>query len=84
MSEDGTTLNDSHAEALARRALVCFLSEELERMAADPSFVSRLLARDGQPQSQRCRLKPGVRLHLCISEVPCGDASIFAVDVGTG
>ena len=85
MSEDGTTLNDSHAEALARRALVCFLSEELERMAADPSFESRLLARaNGQPPPQRCRLKPGVRLHLCVSEVPCGDASIFAVDAGAG
>jgi len=70
----GTSLNDCHAEVIARRCLVSWLYGQLEEALLDrPSSV---LAKD--PEGGYC-LRQGVTLHLFISTAPCGDARIFSL-----
>ncbi|OCB87454.1 hypothetical protein A7U60_g5359 [Sanghuangporus baumii] len=68
----GDTLHDSHAEVLARRAFVRWLYEESQRT---------MHASNGSQWIERCeegkwKLKKDVKLHMYISTVPCGDASM--------
>ena len=130
----GEALADSHAEVVARRALLSFLYDELHRLAArttsttaattttatpghrhdtifewsNPSSSTRVhllgadSSADDAPQhhdhdhhhrqqsrqeEQRyryhshqpmCRLRPGVKIHMYMTQSPCGDASIFS------
>ncbi|KAL5527549.1 hypothetical protein ACEPAG_6350 [Sanghuangporus baumii] len=68
----GDALHDSHAEVLARRAFVRWLYEESQHT---------MHASNGSQWIERCeegkwRLKEDVKLHMYISTVPCGDASM--------
>jgi tRNA-specific adenosine deaminase 1 len=91
MSEQGWVIHDCHAEVLCRRALVhCILnwldsggggSEDggdeslawlLEKLP--PSSVEG--GASGGGLTKRVRLKPGVQLHLYISDSPCGDGAL--------
>ena len=75
MRSDGTVINDSHAEVIARRAFLLYIYDELRRLMAGERQEGIL---------QQCgtiggkyRLATDVTLHMYVSESPCGDASIY-------
>ena len=80
-------LHDSHAEVLARRGLVRVLWHEIvnrsttqimtnnPRTATSPDRTLHLL--ETIPNSDKYQLRPGIKLHLYVSDSPCGDASIY-------
>ncbi|KAL6768549.1 hypothetical protein ACKKBF_B11180 [Auxenochlorella protothecoides x Auxenochlorella symbiontica] len=78
----GAALNDCHAEVLARRAFLLFLHAHARDLgsqgAVDP------LCRDeeggGGCGAPRLRLRPGVGVHLYVSQPPCGDACVHDAD----
>ena len=92
---EGLALADSHAEVLARRALVLYMFDEIDRLVAagrtralenprvsifrpersEKTIVGGAIARDRT--RPWCSLRPGVRVHMYVSQSPCGDASIF-------
>ncbi|XP_069037246.1 tRNA-specific adenosine deaminase 1 isoform X2 [Lepisosteus oculatus] len=71
----GDVLNDSHAEVIARRGFLRYLTEQL-RLA-----VSRAGSSVFAPGTDRGRwsLQPGVSFVFFTSHTPCGDASIIAM-----
>lgn len=72
----GLVVNDCHAEALARRALVRYLyAEALAWRSGSVDTNASLFER--YATTQRLVLKPQHALHLYISEAPCGDAAIY-------
>lgn len=77
-------MHDSHAEVLVRRCLVRCLGEHLRAALADelPASDSHANWLEAVPpgpheDSAGYRLRPHLRLHLYISEPPCGDAAIY-------
>ncbi|XP_011627830.2 tRNA-specific adenosine deaminase 1 [Amborella trichopoda] len=90
LSRNGDVVNDSHAEAIARRCLVRLFYAEIvclneaykrkERLGCEQLGIDGnlhlLLELVGDVSGQtKYRMKPGYRLHLYISQLPCGDAS---------
>ncbi|KAL1818582.1 hypothetical protein ACET3Z_013451 [Daucus carota] len=86
LSLNGDVVNDSHAEVVARRALLRYFYVELQshinnnklsngssKFASD-DFLFQLEA-DGFGGG-KYKLRPGWKLHLYISQLPCGDASL--------
>jgi len=69
----GSSLNDCHAEVVARRCLVAWLYAQLEEALQDKLSV---LVKD---QHGGFLLRQGASLHLFISTAPCGDARIFSL-----
>ncbi|KAH8118517.1 hypothetical protein DFH11DRAFT_1686674 [Phellopilus nigrolimitatus] len=70
----GDALHDSHAEMLARRGVVRWLYEEVQRAlhtAAGSEWIERRPGAAG-----KWTLRDSCRLHMYISTVPCGDASM--------
>ncbi|KAF8528918.1 adenosine deaminase/editase [Hysterangium stoloniferum] len=67
LTTTGDMVHDSHAEVLARRGFVRWLLEEACRVNS-PWIEARSDGKWG--------LKRGVSLHLYISTLPCGDASM--------
>ncbi|XP_060876505.1 tRNA-specific adenosine deaminase 1 [Metopolophium dirhodum] len=91
LCDRGTVVNDSHAEVLARRALLRYFIQEIESARRGrPSIFVRgsALAEDNcGPENDSDRscpltLQPGVTFHFFSSHTPCGDASIFPKDGG--
>ncbi|CAN6487409.1 unnamed protein product [Victoria cruziana] len=81
LSPRGDLINDSHAEVIARRALLRFFYGEVARInngtMSDTSCLPFEIATDAQGDL-KYKMKLGWELHLYISQLPCGDAS----DVG--
>ncbi|KAG8663861.1 tRNA-specific adenosine deaminase TAD1 isoform X2 [Manihot esculenta] len=92
LSTQGDIVNDSHAEIIARRALLRFFYSELQRLSnilnklgndngsrqlQSDDFRNCLfhLDQDGSNQG-KFKLRAGWQLHLYISQLPCGDASV--------
>jgi len=72
-SLQGQSVNDCHAEVLARRGFVRYLYDQLRRvMKGQESPLLRDAERGGY------ELRPDVDVHLVISTSPCGDGRIFA------
>ncbi|XP_010882384.1 tRNA-specific adenosine deaminase 1 isoform X2 [Esox lucius] len=75
MSSNGDVLNDSHAEVIARRGCIRYLTEQLRRAVS------------GQDSSVFCqgegrgkwKMKSGVSFVFFTSHTPCGDASIVPI-----
>ncbi|XP_066569992.1 tRNA-specific adenosine deaminase 1 isoform X2 [Amia ocellicauda] len=69
----GNILNDSHAEVVARRGFIRYLTEQLRGAlkGQDSGIFS-----PGTERS-RWRLRPGVSFIFFTSHTPCGDASII-------
>ncbi|KAG2320398.1 hypothetical protein Bca52824_013611 [Brassica carinata] len=85
LSPRGDIVNDSHAEVVARRALIRFFYSEIQRMqgkrtccneAKRQRHDSQTLELDSSsPGDVKYKLKSGCHLHLYISQLPCGYAS---------
>ena len=76
MSDQGFSLNDCHAEVIARRCLRRFFFSQLAlHMEGQDAAASIFQAREGVPGF---KLKDNIKFHLYISTSPCGDARIFA------
>ncbi|KAM6946295.1 tRNA-specific adenosine deaminase 1 [Aplochiton taeniatus] len=73
MSSNGDVLNDSHAEVIARRGCIRYLTEQL-RMAVSGQESSVFCQAD---QRGKWKLQPGVSFLFFSSHTPCGDASII-------
>lgn len=73
----GEVINDMHAEILARRCLISYFYDQLDRFCRNKKsiFVS---------SGKRIKLKNGISFHLYINTPPCGDASINAAKKGRG
>ncbi|KAL5792414.1 hypothetical protein ACOSP7_001008 [Xanthoceras sorbifolium] len=92
LSPRGDIVNDSHAEIIARRALLRFFYTEIQRLAdsfnehkysdgtqelLDDAVKNLLFELDPNgPGQGKYRLKVGWQLHMYISQLPCGDASL--------
>jgi len=70
----GEAVNDCHAVVLARRGLVNFLYDQLEKYRTQPeeSVFEPAGNDDGVPL--RLKIKDGILFHLFVSSPPCGDA----------
>jgi len=80
----GTVVHDCHAEVVARRALLCYIYEQLALAATsidDPDCIFHMLRSDDRVSFS---LKPGVKLHMFCSQPPCGDASLAGPTCRTG
>lgn len=76
MSMKGDILNDSHAEVIARRGCVRYLTEQLHRAVSGQSSA---VFCPGTEKGQ-WMVKPEVSFIFFTSQTPCGDASIFPVN----
>jgi len=73
ISLQGHTVNDCHAEVLARRGFVRYLYEQLTLVIqGHQSLILQATVNGG------FELRPEVDVHLVISTSPCGDGRIFA------
>ncbi|KAI9168342.1 hypothetical protein H9P43_007731 [Blastocladiella emersonii ATCC 22665] len=74
------TVNDSHAEVLCRRAFRRFLLEQVDLLASGkPAKWCQILEPVSSEQAdepKRFRIRSDVRLHMYISQAPCGDGSL--------
>ncbi len=70
LSLNGKSLNDCHAEVLARRGLVSFLYDQLESYSIHPEESIFEPARNG-----RLKIKNHILFHLYVNKAPCGSAS---------
>ncbi|XP_010224151.1 PREDICTED: double-stranded RNA-specific adenosine deaminase [Tinamus guttatus] len=76
LSLKGETVNDCHAEIIARRGFVRFLYSEL--MKYNPCSPSSVEESIFEPAGEkRLRIKSNVTFHLYISTAPCGDGALF-------
>jgi len=79
MSASGLSLNDCHAEILAKRCLRRYLYTQLRmHIQADASYDPDNSILEARQEGQGFRVKNHVRFHLYISTSPCGDARIFS------
>lgn len=69
----GLLLHDCHAEVLCRRAFHRCLLGEIR--GGDP--CQHILERDAD--EPRWRLRPNVRLHFYVSELPCGECTMVPI-----
>ncbi|KAJ2654720.1 hypothetical protein IWW48_005935 [Coemansia sp. RSA 1200] len=78
LSRFGDSLHDSHAEVIARRALLVFFINQLHQLILSQysdncnSIFEKTLTGDS---NQRFSLRPCLRLYLYTSQCPCGSAS---------
>ncbi|KAJ1900154.1 hypothetical protein LPJ66_001647 [Kickxella alabastrina] len=72
LSKFGDSVHDSHAEIIARRALLIYLMGQVQNCIDNgDSIYERCLG-----EKRGFRVKEGVRLHLYTSQCPCGDATV--------
>ena len=78
LSMEGKTVNDSHAEVIARRAVLKFLYGQLNEFynGNQSIFVQ-------STGSSKLRLHDDVSFHLYISTAPCGDGALFTPREGS-
>lgn len=79
---DGSLVHDSHAEVLVRRSLVRLLGQHL-RLALSGVNDDTCFLEASPVGSGRYRLKSCSKLHLYVSDSPCGDASIYPTTIET-
>ncbi|ELU02784.1 hypothetical protein CAPTEDRAFT_228448 [Capitella teleta] len=75
LSLEGRTVNDSHAEVIARRAFLKYLYSQLEAYTTSKSTASIFMK---SQNGTKLRVRASVKFHLYVSSCPCGDASLFA------
>ena len=77
LSTKGEAVNDCHAVVLARRGLVSFLYDQLEKYGTQPeeSVFEPAGNVDGL-LPHRFKIKDGILFHFYVSSPPCGDACL--------
>ncbi|XP_057780609.1 tRNA-specific adenosine deaminase TAD1-like isoform X1 [Salvia miltiorrhiza] len=91
-SSRGDVVNDSHAEVIARRSLLRYFYTEIDCVAKkyrklshengsavlpnDDMIDAVFQLRSDKPERAKFELRPGWQLHLYVSQLPCGDASL--------
>lgn len=81
----GNYLGDSHAEVLCKRGLTKFILECMKQFFNNPEIALKLdfplefVPGDASDSAPLFRIKPTWKLYLYISDMPCGDASIYNV-----
>ncbi|GAB2271692.1 hypothetical protein Dimus_006521 [Dionaea muscipula] len=86
-SPEGDVVNDSHAEIIARRALIRFFYSQIqvlnEQRLNRPEHLGEDCFTNFLPCPDTCGLdggeftmKEGWQLHMYVSQLPCGDASL--------
>ncbi|XP_077116699.1 double-stranded RNA-specific adenosine deaminase isoform X3 [Ranitomeya variabilis] len=73
LSLHGETVNDCHAEIIARRGFIRFLYDQL--MKYNPDSPEDTIFEESE--GELLRICPGVTFHLYISTAPCGDGALF-------
>lgn len=83
----GRVLHDCHAEALCRRTFQRYLFREIEHGAGGERCIlerchNGKAAKETQEGSvsSAWQLKPGVRLHLYVSTLPCGECTLVPIN----
>nr|CAD7442148.1 unnamed protein product [Timema bartmani] len=79
MSERGASLNDTHAEIIARRCLCDYLYTQLE-MHLNPDLMSQSIFVHREDK-KGYKLRENVKFHLFINTAPCGDARVHYLSV---
>ncbi|XP_061960893.1 tRNA-specific adenosine deaminase TAD1 isoform X2 [Populus nigra] len=95
LSNRGDIVNDSHAEIIARRALIRFFYAEILHIIRGSSEdgcnngSKEVKINDGSNwifeleqrgcSEEKFKLREGWQLHLYISQLPCGDASVSSL-----
>ncbi|KAG8758785.1 hypothetical protein FRC14_007368 [Serendipita sp. 396] len=74
-SKAGDVVHDFHAEVVARRAAVRWFLSEIAKPSSEWLERSTDLSQT-QGRNSTLGLRPGVKLHMYISELPCGAASM--------
>ncbi|KAL1491934.1 hypothetical protein ABEB36_012452 [Hypothenemus hampei] len=79
---NGSSLNDMHAEVIARRCLVSYLYDQLQLLTeSETASTSIFIQRE---DGRGYRLKEGIEFNLYINTAPCGDARIFSPHEDSG
>ncbi len=79
---NGCIIHDSHAEILARRSFIVYLTTHIQNGICDPKSLEspscpiEFTSSNQHNQHLFC-LKPSWSFHLYVSDSPCGDASIY-------
>lgn len=73
LSKNGDTINDSHAEIIARRGLKRYLYRQLDLLSDKDSDSILIKSENGS-----IHVKPGIHFHLFVSSAPCGDSRVFS------
>ncbi|KAL8500054.1 hypothetical protein ACS0TY_019884 [Phlomoides rotata] len=92
LSFNGDVVNDSHAEVIARRSLLRYFYTEIDCITkkyrnhshnsggmvlqCDDMANSIFQPRSDKPGQEKFGLTPGWQLHLYVSQLPCGEASL--------
>ncbi|KAG8475101.1 hypothetical protein CXB51_032021 [Gossypium anomalum] len=85
LTHSGNIVNDSHAEIIARRALLRFFYAEIQCLNDNNGFQNSIFEweLDGSG-GIKYKIRAGWKLHLYISQLPCGDASLSLVPSSIG
>jgi len=76
LSLKGEAVNDCHAVVLARRGLVSFLYDQLEKYRTQPEESVFEPAGNDDRLPLRLKIKDGILFHLYMTSPPCGDACL--------
>lgn len=86
VDKDGLVLSDCHAEVLARRSLIKSLSKEvawLDQSSSETSDKCFLLRKSLAGEGGRFKMRDDVKLHMFVTEPPCGDSSLLSSEPST-
>lgn len=76
LSQNGVTLNDSHAEIMCRRGFLRYLFEQINQSLQGNASIFTF-----NQTTKKFQLDKTVSFHFFTTHAPCGDASIFKISI---